>query len=43
MALVEQQLEGSSGQRTQAEVHQKMLVAGKQLAGTQSCSADSYT
>lgn len=38
MALVGQQLEGSSGQKTQAEVHQRMLVAEKKLAGTQSCS-----
>jgi len=43
VALVGQQLEGSSGQRTQAEVHQGMLVAEKKLAGTQSCSADKYT
>jgi len=43
VALVEQQLEGSSGQRTQAEVHQKMLVAGKQLAGTQPSSSQQFS
>jgi hypothetical protein len=37
-ALVEQQLEDSSGQRMQVAVHQRMLVAETMHAGTQSCS-----
>jgi hypothetical protein len=39
VALVEQQPEGSAGQRTQVAVHQRMLVAEMMHAGTQSCSS----
>ena len=39
MALVEQQLEGSSGQRTQVAVHQRMLAAEMMHAGKQSWSS----
>ena len=38
MAFVEQQLEGSSGQRMQVAMHQRMPVAEMMHAGTQSCS-----
>jgi hypothetical protein len=38
-ALVEQQLEDSSGQRMQVAVHQRMLVAEMMRAGTQSYSS----
>jgi len=38
VVLVEQQPEGSSGQRMQVAMHQRMPVAEMMHAGTQSCS-----
>jgi len=43
VALVEQQLEGSSGQRTQVAVHQRMLAAEMMHAGKQSSSSQQFS